>query len=216
MEVQEQLPRSSSGALRRVGILGGTFDPIHVGHLMMAEAVRGEYRLDEILFIPAASPPHKDAQRITPVHHRYLMTVLATCSNPHFLVSDVEMKRPGPSYTIDTIYELRRRSPGTEFYFIIGTDVITEIATWDRVEELLTLCHFIAASRPDAEPDRARLRRELGALGEARIHPVTTPELEISSTDIRRRVRSGESIRYIVPDMVEQYIYKEGLYQGGV
>ena len=201
---------------KRVGILGGTFDPIHVGHLMMAEAVRGEYHLDEILFIPAASPPHKQGQRITSAAHRYLMTVLATSSNPHFLVSDIEMKRPGPSYTIDTVYELRERFPKTEFYFIIGTDVIAEIATWDRVEELLTLCQFIAASRPGQEPDLARLRRELGALGEVRIHPVTTPELEISSTDIRQRVQRGASIRYIVPDAVEQYIYKEGLYRDGV
>lgn len=201
---------------KRVGILGGTFDPIHVGHLMMAEAVRGEYRLDEILFIPAASPPHKQGQRITAAAHRYLMTVLATLSNPHFLVSDIEMNRSGPSYTIDTIYALREQFPHTAFSFIIGTDVIAEIATWDRVEELLTLCPFIAASRPGEEPDLVRLRRELGALGEARIHPVTTPELEISSTDIRRRVRRGASIRYIVPDAVEQYIYKEGLYRDDV
>ncbi|MGP1585120.1 MAG: nicotinate-nucleotide adenylyltransferase [Schwartzia sp. (in: firmicutes)] len=201
---------------KRVGILGGTFDPIHVGHLMMAEAVRGEYRLDEILFIPAASPPHKQGQRITAAAHRYLMTVLATLSNPHFIVSDIEMNRPGPSYTIDTIYDLRYQFPHTAFFFIIGTDVIAEIATWDRVEELLTLCPFIAASRPGEEPDLVRLRRELGALGEARIHPVTTPELEISSTDIRQRVRRGASIRYIVPDAVEQYIYKEGLYRDDV
>lgn len=201
---------------KRVGILGGTFDPIHVGHLMMAEAVRGEYHLDEILFIPAASPPHKQGQRITAASHRYLMTVLATLSNPHFLVSDIEMNRSGPSYTIDTIYELRYQFPHTDFSFIIGTDVIAEIATWDRVEELLTLCPFIAASRPGEEPDLARLRRELGALGEARIHSVTTPELEISSTDIRQRVRRGASIRYIVPDAVEHYIYKEGLYRDDV
>lgn len=209
-------PKRPEAGRKRVGILGGTFDPIHVGHLMMAEAVRGEYRLDEILFIPAASPPHKEGQRITPAAHRYLMTVLATLSNPRFRVSDIEMKRPGPSYTIDTVYELRYQFPQTAFYFIIGTDVIAEIATWDRVEELLTLCPFIAASRPGEEPDLVRLRRELGALGEARIHPVTTPELEISSTDIRQRVRRGASIRYIVPDAVEQYIYKEGLYRDDV
>ena len=119
------------GEGKRVGILGGTFDPIHVGHLMMAEAVRGEYQLDEILFIPAASPPHKEGQRITSAEHRYLMTVLATLSNPHFFVSDLEMKRPGPSYTIDTIYALRYEFPKTAFSFIIGTDVIAEIATWD-------------------------------------------------------------------------------------
>lgn len=208
--------RLFDGEGKRVGILGGTFDPIHVGHLMMAEAVRGEYQLDEILFIPAASPPHKEGQRITSAEHRYLMTVLATLSNPHFFVSDLEMKRPGPSYTIDTIYALRYEFPKTAFSFIIGTDVIAEIATWDRVEELLTLCPFIAASRPGEEPDLARLRRELGALGEARIHSVTTPELEISSTDIRQRVRRGASIRYIVPDAVEQYIYKEGLYRDDV
>lgn len=211
--------RRAAGAAserRQIGILGGTFDPIHVGHLMIAEAVRGEYHLDNILFIPAASPPHKRQQRVAAPRHRYLMTVLATCSNPFFMVSDIEMKRPGPSYSIDTVYALRRQFEDTDFYFIIGTDVIAEIATWDRVEELLSLCPFIAASRSGAEPDLERLRRELGPLGEARIHPVTTPELEISSTDIRRRVQRGDSIKYIVPAAVEQYIYKEGLYRDGV
>ncbi len=206
--------QEATGPKHRVGILGGTFDPIHVGHLMMAEAVRDEYGLEEILFIPAASPPHKPASQVTAAHHRYLMTVLATCSNPHFKVSDIEMKRPGPSYSIDTVYALRReRGADTEFFFLIGTDVIAEIATWDRVEELLGLCRFIAASRPGAEPDLARLRRELGDPGAERIHPLATPELSISSTDIRQRVRRGASIKYIVPAAVEQYIIKEGLYR---
>lgn len=198
----------------RVGILGGTFDPIHVGHLMMAEAVRNEFRLEKVIFIPAAVPPHKLGQKITPVEDRYLMTVLATCSNPAFEVSDIEMKREGPSYSIDTVYALLKASDGdTEFFFITGTDVIREIHTWDRIEELLVLCPFIAASRPGCRPDVERTRELFGGLGASRIHLLDTPELEISATDIRERVAKGHSIKYVVPAPVEQYIYKRGLYR---
>lgn len=203
-----------SGRARRVGLLGGTFDPIHIGHLMMAEAVRSEYGLDKVLFIPAARPPHKQGQTITAQEDRYLMTVLATCSNPAFEVSDIELRRAGPSYTIDTVYALRAAADAdTSFFFIAGTDIIRELHTWNRIEELLALCPFIAASRPGCRPDVERTRSLLGALGAARIYPLATPELEISATDIRARVRRGESIRYIVPPGVEQYIYKKGLYR---
>ena len=197
-----------------VGILGGTFDPIHIGHLMLAEAVRGEYDLDQVLFIPAAQPPHKLGHRISPAEDRYMMTVLATCSNPAFEVSDIEMRREGPSYSVDTVRALLRASGGdTEFFFIAGTDIIREIHTWERIEELLSICPFIAASRPGCRPDVERTRRILGDLGVRQIHLLNTPELEISSTDIRERVARGDSIRYIVPPEVEQYIYKKGLYR---
>ncbi len=203
-----------AGKRHRVGILGGTFDPIHIGHLMTAEAVRGEYELEKILFIPAAQPPHKLGQKITPAEDRYLMTVLATCSNPHFEVSDIEMRREGPSYSIDTVRELQRDAGGdTEFFFIAGTDIIREIHTWDRIEELLEICPFIAASRPGCRPDVERTREILGDLGVERLHLLDTPELEISSTDIREKVAAGRSIQYIVPPAVEQYIYKKGLYR---
>ena len=173
----------------RVGILGGTFDPIHVGHLMTAEAVRNEYHLEKVIFIPAAIPPHKQGQKVTPAIHRFMMTVLATCSNPYFEVSSLEMNRPGPSYTIDTIYELVHRfGNDTDFYFITGADAIQEIPTWDRIEELLGLCQFIAATRQGCVPNVDNIKEYFGELGEKRIHRLATPELEISSTDIRERI----------------------------
>lgn len=199
---------------RRIGILGGTFDPIHVGHLMTAEAVRDEFGLDKVIFVPAAVPPHKMDQQVTEARHRYLMTVLATNSNPHFDVSSIEMDRPGPSYTIDTIYELKRQyGENTDLFFITGADAIAEIPTWDRIEELLGLCQFIAAARPGFLPNVDNIREYFGELGKARIHRLETPELEISSTNIRYRVERGFSIKYIVPSTVENYIYKEGLYK---
>ena len=198
---------------KKVGILGGTFDPIHVGHLMTAEAVRDEYHLDRVIFIPAANPPHKELNKVTAAEHRYMMTVLATCSNPHFQVSDIEMKRSGPSYTIDTIdYMVKKYGSDTEFYFIVGADAIIDLPSWNNIEELLSLCHFIGANRQGSVPDVTQIQAELGELGKTKIHRLLTPELEISSTDIRHRVKKGYSIKYIVPAAVEQYIYKEGLY----
>ena len=198
----------------RVGILGGTFDPIHNGHLMMAEAVRDEYEMEKVLFIPAAQPPHKRGHKISPAEDRYMMTVLATCMHPAFGVSDIEMRREGPSYSIDTVRALLRATGGdSEFFFIAGTDVIREIHTWERIEELLDICPFIAASRPGCRPDVERTRNLLGDLGVRQIHLLNTPELEISSTDIRERVAAGRSIKYIVPSEVEHYIYKKGLYR---
>ncbi len=199
---------------RRIGILGGTFDPIHVGHLMTAEAVRDEFSLDKVIFIPAAVPPHKMDQQVTEARHRYLMTVLATTSNPHFDVSSIEMDRPGPSYTIDTIYELKRQyGENTDLFFITGADAIADIPTWDRIEELLGLCQFIAATRPGFLPNVDNIKEYFGELGSTRIHRLETPELEISSTNIRERLKRGFSIKYIVPPAVEDYIYKEGLYK---
>lgn len=181
---------------------------------MTAEAVRDEFGLDKVIFVPAAVPPHKMDQQVTEARHRYLMTVLATNSNPHFDVSSIEMDRPGPSYTIDTIYELKRQyGENTDLFFITGADAIAEIPTWDRIEELLGLCQFIAAARPGFLPNVDNIREYFGELGSARIHRLETPELEISSTNIRDRVERGFSIKYIVPSTVENYIYKEGLYK---
>lgn len=203
-----------SGKKRRIGVMGGTFDPIHMGHLVTAEAVRTEYQLDNVLFIPAANPPHKAKQEVTPAIHRYIMTAMATSSNPYFHVSSIELDRPGPSYTIDTVYELVDRfGAGTELYFITGADAVQEIPTWDRIEELLGLCQFIAATRPGCLPTVDNIKEYFGELGKTRIHRLNTPELEISSTDIRERVKNGCSIKYIVPESVENYIWKEGLYR---
>lgn len=198
----------------RIGIMGGTFDPIHAGHLITAECVRDALQLETVLFIPAAQPPHKRNRPVTAARHRYVMTELAICSNPHFRVSDVELRRQGPSYTIDTIHALAAQYPqGTEFYFIIGADAINELATWHEVDALLTSCHFITATRQGCQLDTAGLRARFGAAGMAHIHPVETPQLEISSTVIRERVHAGASIRYLVPQAVREYIEKEGLYR---
>lgn len=198
----------------RVGLLGGTFDPIHVGHLMMAEAVRSEYGLEKVIFIPAAVPPHKLNRHIAPAEDRYQMVLLATKSNPYFEVSDIELKRPGPSYSIDTVHAfLEEYGEDTDFFFIIGADVIPDMGTWNRIEKLLEICEFVAAQRPGCKPDSEELRARFGELVAKHIHTLETPEFEVSSTDIRERLRKGHSIRYIVPPEVEEYIYQKGLYR---
>ena len=198
----------------KIGIMGGTFDPIHAGHLITAEAVRDAMGLATVLFIPAATPPHKLDQSVTPARHRLLMTELAVCSNPHFRVSDIELRRKGPSYTIDTIHELQQIYPaGTEFYFFTGADAINDLATWHEADKLLAECHFITATRQGPVLDTAGLRARFGAAGVAHIHHIETPQLEISSTAIRERIQRGQSIRYLVPQAVQEYIEKEGLYR---
>ena len=197
---------------KRVGIFGGTFDPIHMGHLIVAETIMDEFHLDKVVFIPAAVPPHKLDKQISPAKHRYMMTMLATCSNPRFQVSDMEMHRQGPSYSRDTLAQLiKEHGSDTEFYFIVGADSVENLHTWNRIDELLTMCHFIGASRPGCMPDMEKIAQRFGPLAE-KIHCLETPELEISSTEIRHRVGQKRTIRYIVPETVEQYIYKEKLY----
>lgn len=199
---------------RKIGIMGGTFDPIHVGHLVTAEAVRIEYCLDKVLFIPAGNPPHKQESNVTAAIHRYIMTVMATYSNPHFYVSSIEMDRPGPSFTIDTIRSLvEEYGQDTEFYFITGADAVGDLPTWNDIEHVLDLCQFVATTRPGCISVLDDVIEHFGDKGRKRIHRLTTPELEISSTDIRERVKIGRSIKYIVPESVESYITKEGLYQ---
>ena len=193
--------------------MGGTFDPIHIGHLVTAEAVRLEYNLEKVIFIPASQPPHKQNSSVTAAFHRYIMTVMATYSNPYFFVSDIELNRPGLSYTIDTIKSLiNQYGEKADFYFITGVDAVQDLATWHNIEDLLDLCHFVAATRPGCISTIDNVIKYFGAKGRERIHRLATPELEISSTDIREKVRKGLSIRYIVPESVENYILKERLY----
>jgi nicotinate-nucleotide adenylyltransferase len=199
---------------RKIGVMGGTFDPIHTGHLVTAEAVRMEYGLNKVLFIPASHPPHKQEFKITPAMHRYVMAVMATCSNPYFDVSSIEMERSGPSYTVDTARELLQRfGDSTDLYFITGADAIQDLESWEQIDTLLGLCHFIAATRPGCFSTLESVIEHFGELGRSHIHRLATPEFEISSTDIRNRVKQGRSIKYIVPESVEKYIYKEGLYR---
>lgn len=195
--------------MKKIGIMGGTFDPIHVGHLMIAEAVWDEYNLEKVIFIPSANPPHKH-DVLTSARHRFNMTLLATCSNPHFEVSSIEMERLGPSYTIDTIKALKKiYGDDTDFYFIIGADCIHELPTWHKIDELLKICKFIATKRPSYEFDLSIIEKEFS---DYNIQLLETPELEISSTDIRQRIKKGYSIQYITTEQVQQYIRKENLY----
>jgi nicotinate-nucleotide adenylyltransferase len=203
------------GKKRKIGIMGGTFDPIHIGHLVTAEEVRIEYSLEKVIFIPAGTPPHKLDSPVTPAIHRYIMTAMATHSNPHFFVSAIELERPGPSFSVDTLRTLKaQHDENTEFYFITGVDAISELLTWNNVDQVLQLCHFVAATRPGCVSALEDVIEYFGDRGRERIHRLDTPELEISSTDIRDRIRTDRSIKYIVPESVESYILKESLYRG--
>lgn len=198
---------------KRVGIMGGTFDPIHLGHLVVANEVLNIYNLDKIIFVPAGNPPHKIGM-ITSSWDRYFMTSVATMSNNKFAVSDLEIKNDSKSYTLNTLKELHAIFPDTEFYFITGTDAIIELPNWHEPKELLKLCKFIAVSRPGISKENAEfkideIRKDLNA----RIELLQVPMLQISSTDIRDRLKRGVSAKYLLPESVEQYIIKNNLYR---
>jgi len=196
--------------------MGGTFDPVHYGHLVTAGEARWQFGLSAVIFVPNRHPPHKNPSDVSSPDHRYLMTFLATVTNPHFTVSRMEIDRPGASYTIDTIRALRRERPGDEWFYITGADALGQIlrGEWRDTEHLLALCHFIGASRPGY-----RLDQELWAHCDHRvrphlqnIHTMEIPAMAISSTDIRARVREGRPVTYLVPEAVEGYIVKHQLY----
>ncbi|KXG77041.1 nicotinate-nucleotide adenylyltransferase [Thermotalea metallivorans] len=201
--------------MERIALMGGTFDPIHHGHLVIAEQIRCEYHLDKVVFIPAGIPPHKSNLQVADAKHRYFMTLLATVTNPYFEVSKIEIEDDQVSYTIHTIKKLKKIYPeNTELYFITGADAICDLDTWKDVKELLHLCNFIAATRPGLEsPLIDEKIEELQSKYEAKIRKMDVPALAISSTDIRRRRKAGQSIKYLVPEPVEYYIYKNGLYR---
>lgn len=198
---------------KKVGIIGGTFDPIHHGHLMLAEYSRVTFKLEEIVFIPSGNPPHKGEEVVSPINHRYNMTLLAINSNPYFSISTIEVERKGPNYTIDTIEQLKEINKDVDYYFILGEDSIREIHTWKDYDKLLRICKFIVAPRPYA--DRKTLVDRVNSLNakyENSIYILDMPLIEISSTDIRNRLSNGLSIKYLVPEMVEMYIHKHKLY----
>lgn len=197
-----------------IGIMGGTFDPIHLGHLRAAEEVLQGFGLERVVFVPSGRPPHKPVEEVTPPEHRYLMTLLATADNPQFEVSRMEIDRDGPSYTLDSLRELREAfSPEKAFYFITGLDAILEISTWQSYAELFTLADFIAVTRPGHSVQAlSHLEKTLGEEMFAKIHPFPVTLLAISSREIRKRVREGKSVRYLVPDPVVKYMQKERLY----
>ncbi|WP_372996545.1 nicotinate-nucleotide adenylyltransferase [Lutispora sp.] len=199
---------------KRFAVMGGTFDPIHYGHLVTAEAVRDKFKLEKVLFMPTNNPPHKMHRPTTDAYHRYLMTVLATITNPYFEVSRLEIERSGITYTVDTIRELRRiHGEDAEIYFITGADAILEILTWHNVEELLGMCQFVAATRPGFYyHDMEQKLEEIKSKYDKEIYSIEVPSLAISSTDIRYRINNNKTIRYLLPESVEHYIRKNNLY----
>lgn len=192
---------------RRVGIMGGTFDPVHHGHLVAASEVGSLFGLDEVVFVPTGQPWQKGDVSVSPAEDRYLMTVIATASNPRFSVSRVDIDRPGPTYTIDTLRDLRDLwGPEVELFFITGADALSAILSWKDVDELFGLAHFIGVTRPGYPLSGEHLPRDVVTL-------VDVPAMAISSTGCRDRVSAGLPVWYLVPDGVVQYIEKRHLYR---
>ncbi|PUB24443.1 nicotinate-nucleotide adenylyltransferase [Promicromonospora sp. AC04] len=196
-----------TGTRPRIGVMGGTFDPIHHGHLVAASEAVAQLELDEVVFVPTGRPGFKQQQRVTPAEHRYLMTVIATASNPRFTVSRVDIDRAGLTYTVDTLRDLRAQRPEADLYFISGADAIQQILRWKDAEKLWDMAHFVAVTRPGHMLTVDGLPRD-------GVTTLEVPALAISSTDCRRRAEEGLPVWYLVPDGVVQYIAKHGLYRG--
>ncbi|PWH18923.1 MAG: nicotinic acid mononucleotide adenylyltransferase [Ardenticatenia bacterium] len=198
----------------RLGILGGTFDPIHFGHLLAAETAREQLRLDRVVFAPAAQPPHKQGQPISPIEHRVAMVWLAIVNNLYFLLSLVDVERPGPHYTLDTVRLLRAEYAidAEETYLVIGADSLTQLPTWHEPRQLIRLCRLAVVTRPHHLVDMAALEHDLPGITE-RVDWVEMPALDIASSDLQRRVRAGRSIRYQAPEAVMRYIAEHCLYR---
>ena len=211
--VESATMANSGGVIaKRVGVLGGTFDPIHYGHLAAAEEVAERYALDHVIFMPNRQPPHKPSYDISPAEDRYLMAILATNSNPRFSVSRLELEREGPSYTVDTLRALRQTlGEEVQLYFIIGADAVLEIGKWHEAQAVLREGRFIAIHRPGY--DLGRLSSLLGEQGVEHIEPLMLRELDISSTNLRARIAGGQSVRYLTPQAVIDYIRRRGLYR---
>lgn len=197
---------------RKIGIMGGTFDPIHYGHLLAADEARAAFGLSEVIFVPTGQPPHKANQRVTSAEDRFLMTELATVSCPFFNVSRVEIDRVGSSYTIDTMREIKSDPlyNNVKFFFITGLDAVLDIMTWKTPEVLMDMCQFVAVSRYGYTKKRLE---ELPESLRTKIIPLEIPLLAISSTELRERIRQNRSVRFMVPPAVEQYIRKKSLYK---
>jgi len=191
----------------RLGVMGGTFDPVHHGHLVAASEVQNLFSLDEVAFVPSGQPWQKAGKLVSPAEHRYLMTVIATASNPHFWVSRVDIDRPGPTYTSDTLRDLAGQHPDAELFFITGADALEQILSWKDADELFALAHFVGVTRPGYVLSDDHLPRDAVSL-------VEVPAMAISSSACRERVLAGRPVWYLVPDGVVQYIGKHRLYRG--
>jgi nicotinate-nucleotide adenylyltransferase len=202
---------------RRVGVMGGTFDPIHHGHLVAGSEVAHIFALDEVIFVPTGQPYQKNDRNVSSAEDRYLMTVIATASNPRFSVSRVDIDRPGPTYTIDTLRELSEANgPGTDLYFITGADALASILSWQNWEDLFSMARFIGVSRPGYELHGEHIEAAMKQLPAEALKLVEVPALAISSSDCRRRAEEGRPIWYLVPDGVVQYVTKRGLYPASI
>jgi nicotinate-nucleotide adenylyltransferase len=188
--------------------MGGTFDPVHHGHLVAASEVQAWFDLDEVVFVPTGEPWQKATREVSPAEDRYLMTVIATASNPRFWVSRVDIDRKGPTYTIDTLRDLHAVMPDAELYFITGADALGDIFTWRDAKELFALAHFVGCTRPGYAMDDSTLQ----GIPKDQLTIVEIPALAISSSDVRKRRAAGEPVWYLVPDGVVQYISKYSLY----
>jgi len=201
----------------KIGIFGGTFNPIHIGHLTIAEHACDELGLNRLLIVPAAIPPHKQGEKIVDAGHRFEMVKLATRENPKFEVSDIELKRQGVSYSVETLRIIQAKVKVlAEYDFIVGSDMVGELDTWKEIDNLIEMCTFVVAVRPGF---KKKNWKQMGVNLPESIrdkvlqHTLENPMVEVSSTDIRRRVREGRSIRHMVPKAVEEYIIRQGLYK---
>lgn len=205
------------GGKRRVGIFGGTFDPVHQGHLLLAEQCREQAQLDQVWFVPAARPPHKADQALTPFAQRVEMLALATAGHPAFRIEELERDRPGASYTVDTLETLHARHPDHELFLLLGSDCLPDLPTWREPRRILQLVTLLVVARPGwplwSDTDLAQALG-LPAATSVRQQVAHIPLFEVSSRDLRRRVAAGQSIRYLVPRAVEEYIAGHGLYRG--
>lgn len=204
------LARERNGKRRyRLGVMGGTFDPIHHGHLVAASEVAARFHLDEVVFVPTGIPWQKAGRRVSGSEDRYLMTVIATASNPRFSVSRVDIDRPGNTYTVDTLKDIQaERGEDVDLYFITGADALASLLTWRGAEEMFDLAQFVGVSRPGVDLEH----RDLSHLPKDKVTRIEIPALAISSTECRRRVGEGMPLWYLVPDGVVQYVAKRGLY----
>ncbi len=198
--------------MTRLGILGGTFDPPHIAHLVMAGQARSQLNLSRVILVPAGQPPHKLGRPVTPIEHRLAMMQLAIADDPNLALSRVEVDRPGPHYTADTLAVLRTAHPEDELYLLIGSDSLRDLMAWRDPARIVAQARLAVMRRPDAAPDMGALEVAIPGIG-ARVEWVDAPWLDISSHDIQRRVRAGLSIRHLVPAVVERYIVEHGLYR---
>lgn len=200
----------------KVGIFGGTFNPIHTGHLVVAQDAMEALRLSRVMFIPSANPPHKSPESLAPASHRLQMIRAAIRGDDRFFVSDIEIKRGGKSYSVDTLRELRRQHPRTDWFFIIGSDSFKDLHSWREIETLAQLCQFVIVERPNFEMEKmsaCRVGLDAATFKRVSRHQLRAHLVDISSTEIRERSRAGKSIRYLVPTAVAAHIKKNSLYR---